>query len=93
MTILCFMFFLINSFKVALLLFRNKKVSDGTISRQIHVTYKVNSATYKLNGNLLTASKKCHRCSSLGVVSWQYVSVEEALAGKFKNSKDFNVGL
>jgi hypothetical protein len=50
---------------VALLLFRKKNVSDETIARQIHETYKVNSATFELNWKLLTASKKCHRCSRL----------------------------
>jgi hypothetical protein len=35
--------------------FVTKNVSDGTISRQIHEIYKVNSATFELNGKLLTA--------------------------------------
>jgi hypothetical protein len=45
--------------------FVTKNVSDGTISRQIHETYNLNSATFELNGNRLTASKKCQRCSRL----------------------------
>jgi hypothetical protein len=38
--------------------FVTKNVSDGTISRQIHETSKVNSATFELNGKLLQLQKK-----------------------------------